>query len=101
MSALIIQFPGKSADGRERKAKTRQALIAIDEMRNFRILGVDTMRNMSAAQCELIRLIRPYASGGEPPKVRELEAILLQYAGALRHMYFADEFLAERGQTIT
>lgn len=101
MSALIINFPGKSADGRTRKAKTRQALIAIDEMHNYRILGVDTMRNMSSAQGELMLLIRPYASGGEPPKVRELEAVLLQYAEALRCMYFADKFLAERGQLIT
>lgn len=101
MSALIIQFPGKPAGGREIKAKARQALIAIDEMRNFRILGVGTMRNMSTAQRKLLSLIRPYAAGGEPPKVSELEAILREYAGALRHMYFADEFLAERGQSVT
>lgn len=100
MSALIIKFPGKAADGRTRKAEPRQALIAIDEMRNYRILGVDTMRNMSNAQGALMLLIRPYASGGEPPKVRELEAVLLKYADALRQMYFADKFLAERGQPI-
>lgn len=101
MSALIIPFPGKSAGRPNMQAGSRQALIAIDEMRDYRILGIDTMRNISAAQCELIRLIRPYASGGEPPKACDLEAILWQYAGALRHMYFADEFLAEYVQPIT
>lgn len=101
MSALIIQFPGKSAVKQSKLIDSRLALIPIDGMRNYRILGGDTMKNMSAAQGELIRLIRPYAAGGEPPKVCELEAILLQYAGALRHMYFADEFLAERGQLLT
>ncbi|AVO60966.1 hypothetical protein [Pseudomonas chlororaphis] len=101
MSASIIPFPDKSAGRQKMLTSSRQTLIAIDEMRNYRILGIDTMRNMSAAQGELIRLIRPYASGGEPPKAWELEAILRQYAGALRHMYFADEFLAERGQSVT
>lgn len=101
MSALIIPFPAKLAAKRKKLTGSRLALIAVDQMRRYRILGDGTMSDMSAAQGELIQLIRAYASSGEPPKLCELEVILGQYAGALRHMYFADQFLTEHGQAIT
>lgn len=100
MSAMIIPFPGNSEGRLQKQEGSIQALIAIEQMQDYRILGIETMRRLSTGQLELLRLVRSYASGGEPPKMAELEALLRQFGGALRHIDFADKFLVVHGQPV-
>ena len=101
MSALIVQFPGKLADKRNRLKGSRLALIEVDQMRRFRIFGEGTMKDMTAAQCELLRLIHLYSASGQSPKLSELEALARQYARALCHIRCADEFISELEQNLS
>lgn len=97
MSAQIIQFPGNSAGGAQRPETGLQALIDIDQMQDFRIMGVGTMRRFSSSQAALVRLIDSYAAGGEPPSVAELETLMWKFAGVLRNTDFAHKFLVVHG----
>lgn len=97
MSAQIIPFPGSA--GRASKSSFR-ALVEIDQMNAFRVLGVSAMREFSGAQRALVNLIRAYEASGTVPRLAELEDLSRMYGGVLQCIDFADKFLVVHGEPI-
>ncbi|WP_425328294.1 hypothetical protein [Pseudomonas nitroreducens] len=97
MSAQIIPFPGTA--GKASKSSLR-AMVEIDQMHAFRVLGTSAMRNFSGAQMTLVRLIRAYESNGTAPTLDELEELRSKYGEVLRCIDFADKFLIVHGEPV-
>lgn len=97
MSAQIIPFPGSA--GKASKPSLR-ALVEIDQMNAFRVLGVSAMRDFGGTQRALSSLVHGYESSGVAPKVEELKELMWRYAEVFRRVDFADKFLVVHGEPI-
>lgn len=80
--------------------KPLQALIDINQMRDYRIMGVGAMSQITSAQAELVGLVFRCAKDGSSPTANELQALMWRYAAALRTIDFAHKFLVVHGKPV-
>lgn len=97
MSAQIIPFPGATGKASDQALR---AMVVIDQMRAFRVLGASTMRDLSMTQHTLVSLIRAYESGGTVPSLEELKDLMWDYAASIRRIDYADKFLVVHGEPV-
>ena len=99
MSATIIPFPGREMAINSASGPLR-AMVEVDRMRNFRMLGRSTMRQLSLAQASLAKLVVSCSRSGQAADTEELRSIMWQYAEALRCIDWAHKVLVVHGQPI-
>ena len=100
MSAKIIPFPGRPEITPEEHTKPLRAIINIDQMQAYRIMGLPAMHKLGNAQANLVQLVSAYESSGVAPGVGELTNLMRCFAEVMRQIDFAHKFLVVHGDPV-
>lgn len=73
--------------------KPLDVVIRIDQMRDYRMIDMVVMSQLTSAQHELIKMVRRSASDGKEPSLADLEQLMWKYAAAYRGIDFAEKIL--------